>query len=356
MKSFLIKTSMLGLPLILLVMAVNYFGDAGRLFSSNYENKIVAILLSNRAATNIGNYNERLMQVKWIEKLPDTPEVVVLGSSKAMLINKEMLNGCRLINNSVAGATLSDIEDVWGHYLALKKFPRKIILEINPWLLNPDILERSQNKHSNKHKTANVAWAKGSSDTVLSLFSPSYFRYSLSTLFWKIKGKDDPVPTLRKYNTTSTRCADGSFTYSDEYRNGDEAVVRSRVEIYFKRGDISDVHNLSSFDAGKWDRLNRMLDQMQQHKIQVTLFLTPFYPKVYQLILDNFPAGLSTEHLLAQMAEGRKMMLIGSYDPRKCGLSEDCFYDAVHCNEKGIRLLLKDFNTGFVAANASAKR
>jgi hypothetical protein len=246
-----------------------------------------------------------------------------------------------LINNSISGATLTDIEAVYHLYLLTGKIPRRIIIGIDPWTLNDDAEQQHIAQKSGDHKIDNGKQTRLNKFTTL--FSLTYFQRSLPALLRKIRGHDQPVATTEKYNVSNTKNPDGSLTYNDAYRNSSETAVKSRVEIYLKRGDIADLKLLNSVSAGKWKQLLQLINDMQTRHIRVFLLLTPYHPSIYKTILNSYPSGLNAEHLIKQFADQKKIELIGSFDPAKCGLSNRDFYDAVHCNEHGLRLILNKF-------------
>lgn len=92
MKQFLIKTIFISILILGTLISVNYFGDAARLFSVGYEKRIADIILSGINVTNISNYDERLFQKELITSMEHSPDVVILGSSRTMLINKDYFN------------------------------------------------------------------------------------------------------------------------------------------------------------------------------------------------------------------------------------------------------------------------
>ena len=58
MKIFLKKILIISLTILTLLVAVNYFGDAAKIFDTEYEKKMVEIILSGDYVTNITNYDE----------------------------------------------------------------------------------------------------------------------------------------------------------------------------------------------------------------------------------------------------------------------------------------------------------
>jgi hypothetical protein len=342
MRAFLVKVFVVCLPMAIVLISVNYFGDTARIFSNRYEEKIVNILLSNRSVTNIDNYDERAFQQKWVKTISFTPEVVVIGSSKAMLIDSSMLGGHRTINSSVSGGGLATIENTYRLYLAAGNIPPNIIIGLDPWTMNDDNTQQRMAQKPGYRKTSNDDQTL--LDKFSTLFSLTYFQRSLPALVARIKGDNEPVPTQKRYNITNTKNPDGSVAYGHAYRHSSEAEVKARVDGYLKRGDIADIDLLNSVSLDKLTRLANLISDMQAHRIRVTILLTPYHPSVYRVVTNSFPGGLKTEPLMQRLALKKKVPLLGSFDPEKCGLSNRDFYDAVHCTEPALKMILSEFS------------
>ena len=126
MKRFLIRTSKIACPILIILVSVNYFGDAARIFDPEYEREMSEILMSGRFITNINNYDERVFQKEVINRMAKAPEVLVLGSSRTMLINSSYFPGQTFFNNSVTGASIEDLISLFQVYkekkISLQKY------------------------------------------------------------------------------------------------------------------------------------------------------------------------------------------------------------------------------------------
>ncbi len=96
MKKFIRKVVITSFPIVIILIGVNYFGDAAKLFDSEYEKMMAAIVLNGNYVTNITDYDERIFQKELINGMNNSPEVLVIGSSRTMLINSRFF----LINYS----------------------------------------------------------------------------------------------------------------------------------------------------------------------------------------------------------------------------------------------------------------
>lgn len=59
MKRFSISILSFLLPVILVIISVNYFGDAANIYQSEYEERISQALVDGNKVTGISNFNER---------------------------------------------------------------------------------------------------------------------------------------------------------------------------------------------------------------------------------------------------------------------------------------------------------
>lgn len=76
-----------------------------------------------------GNYDERLFQKLYVEKLQDrTHELIVVGSSRGMLLDSELLGVNDMCNNCVSGATIEDLCAIVALYYVNNTMPKRIVL------------------------------------------------------------------------------------------------------------------------------------------------------------------------------------------------------------------------------------
>ena len=136
MKKFILKLIMALAPILLFVISVNYFGDAAKLFSKDYEKKIADQIIEGKNVTNINNYNERLLNKYLINNSLFCPDILVIGSSRVMLLNSSDFKEQTFFNNGVSGASIQDLLAIYEMYEQKKCLPKKIIIGLDPWTLN----------------------------------------------------------------------------------------------------------------------------------------------------------------------------------------------------------------------------
>jgi hypothetical protein len=347
MKKLIIKLILVLAPIFLFVISVNYFGDAANLFSTGFEKKISDELIKGNNVTNVTNYNERLLQKYLINNTAFCPEVIVIGSSRAMLINSSDFEGHTFFNNGISGATIEDLLAIYQMYEQKKCLPKKIILGLDPWILNINngqtrwtTLKREYILQYNQ-LTNNNAIAKDThiDSKYFQLVSPSYFHGSFKKLFL-VSSK--LIVTNNKINNTFTKLVDGSITYDFRYRSADSAEVEKRAQDFLS-GEIYSLEKFDKLSPDNKNLLEKIIAHLRNHHIEVSFFLAPYHPKVYTFIekSERYSQVIESEKYYIDLALKYGIKVIGSFNPNKLNMNNSYFYDGMHCNEKGIEKILK---------------
>jgi hypothetical protein len=343
MKRFIYKIIFFALPILTVVFLVNYFGDAARLFDNNFEKQMVKILVNGQYITNINNYDERLFQKELISNKETKPNIVIIGSSRAMLINSDYFPNNKLVNNSVSGASLEDIVGIYQMYKENKKLPQKIIIGIDPWTFNQNnnqkrwmsianFYNRFQ-KHSNKEENSFFKYKE--------LFSFSYFQNSIKMVPSLLKGNIQPKATREKYNVSPTKLKDGSLVYGNSFRNASPNQIENKMNSYISGNSVYSLGDFNVISNSIWNEFEKLIADMKKNNIKVEFFLAPYAPIVYDKIKHHYPKVLETEVRINNFAKSSDIMLYGSFDPVKLGMDSNYFYDGMHCKESGIKTILK---------------
>lgn len=344
MKKFVVKILMLGLPVILGLIFINYFGDGAKLFDKDYEREIAEIISEGKNVTNIQNYDERLFQAHLIKNEESCPKIIVAGSSRTMLINSELVEDT-LRNNSVSGASIEDIVSIYQLYKDKGMFPDKIIIGVDPWTFNENSNQRRWQSIANSyyrfHKKKKVSdTINNELDKIKQLVSLTYFQSSFSKVPQVITGDDKPVATDDKYNTGNTRLTDGSLIYGEQTRDISDDKVEGLVQEFISN-EIYGLHGFNTISERIWNEFELLIKDMEDNGVEVTLFMAPYHPDAYYKVVKEYPLVVKAEQMVTKFAAEKNIKVIGSFNPDKAGLNGDHFYDAMHCSEEGVRLLLK---------------
>lgn len=345
MKKFIINITLLSLPLFFLLVATNYYSDAARLFDNEYEKKMAQIITSGQNATNVENYDERLFQKELISDSSWQPNLVIIGSSRTMLLTSGLVKDSTLSNNSVSGASLRDLIAVYQIYKDSNKLPEKIIIGIDPWLFNESrkderwkSLEEYYYKFINKkdHEQIEV-------NNYKELFSLSYFQSSLRRIPKSILGKNQVMASNRKYNYSATKLSDGSLAYGQKYRSASQKEIDNTID-YFITQDLYGLKDFIFISEQRWKKFGLLVFDMKKNNIEVEFFLAPYSPKTFNRIRNDYPLALEVEEKIRKFSEVNKIKIYGSFNPKKYDLDKTFFYDNMHAKETAIEIIMKNYN------------
>lgn len=350
MKKFILKISIFSILIFTFLVSVNYFGDSANLFKPSYEDKIAKIIFSNHNATNISNYDERLLQKALINKINDRPDISVLGSSRTFLIKSTFFKNKKLINNSVSGANIRDLIAIFQLYKFEKLLPKKIILGIDPWIFNENngkVYWKSLQKEYNTFSNGTEIRENIITDKNKQLFSFSYFQASLSNLpnvFLEEVDSTalslDPVASNEIYNLTSTKLVDGSLSYYEVYREASEKSVITKARNYIK-GKLYAIEEFEEISPEIFKEFDKFCSEILDNNIELEFFLAPYHPIVYEKIKNDYQIVLKVENRVLEYSKQNKIKVSGSYNPFIANFNSQDFYDGMHSKESTIEKIMK---------------
>lgn len=343
MKKLLYSTYLFLFPVLILVLTVNYIGDAGRLFSEGYEKKMTNILLSGHHVTNLTNYDERLFQKEIIFTGKMKSDIVVLGSSRAMQINSPMFPNQSFYNNSVSGAALQDLIAIYQIYKENRNLPTKIIIGIDPWNFKAD--EQGAGRwQSIAEYYYNFNDAEAKNNEVRSkyqeLYSLSYFQSSIKLIPKKLFFGSNPEPSNKQNNSLNTKLIDGSLVYNEAFRNASKTEIESKIKKYIS-GEMYQIENMKKIDTNKFKEFEKLIPDMKKNNVEVEFFLAPYAPVVYDVLQKKYDIVLTVEQAVRNFAALQQIKVYGSYNPSSFGFDNTYFYDGMHCKENAIQKILE---------------
>jgi hypothetical protein len=342
MKKFIYKTLLTSLPLLFLLIVVNYFGDAARLFDNDYEKSMAEIVSSGRYVTNFENYDEILFQKEVISKTNIKPELIVIGSSRTMLIRNELFRDTLFFNNSVSGASIEDLISIYQLYKINNKLPNKIIIGIDPWTFNENNNQmRWRSLSTYYHRFQNpTEQEKPSYFKYKELISVSYFQSSIKMIPRLFAGKLKLKSTFEKYNILGTKLNDGSLVYGERYRNATQIEINNKINSYLA-GSIYSIEHFDTISIKIFREFEQLIADMKSNRIQIEFFLAPYAPLVFDKIQEKYPMVLKSEEIINNYAISNNIKMYGSFNPYILGMDSTFFYDGMHCKENGVERIIK---------------
>ena len=136
-------------------------------------------------------------------------------------------------------------------------------------------------------------------------------------------------------------------TDTDDFIRADDGSIYYPNKIRYKSNDKVKVDAVAfakynPYSLGKYDNLNNIklfedfVRYLQLNKVDVTLFLPPYNPITYDLLLESnkYNIILTAEKYLINFAKLNDLDLKGSYNPHKYEFSNEDFFDGVHGRDR----------------------
>jgi len=335
---------------IFLMLFVNYFIDADNIYYQQYERKMARSILEGNNVTNIRSYNDRIFQKYLIENISESPEIIVLGSPRVMMINNCYFGNYTFFNHSLNGATIEDIVTLIMLYDKRDMLPTNIIIGIEPWMLNKN---NGQNRWKYLAQEYNDGLKKLNIETVSidtsylqkknnKLLSPSYFFASLKKEPKLQKGMST---TKRKFNTKTTKLRDGSIAYGKIYREASDGSIEKNANKFLTRKKYGFEGN-KDFYQKNMDDFDVLIDYLVSKNISITFFFTPYHPKAYEFFSKKrkYRNFTEVEKYFKAIAKGKNIQSVGSYNPIMLNMDSSYFFDGQHGNEKCFNDLVENVN------------
>ncbi|MFW5737140.1 MAG: hypothetical protein ACOCXB_07325 [Halanaerobium sp.] len=350
MKQFIKRGILFLIPLILLIVLTNYFVDPANLFSSEFEEELAEILINDQNAAGVYNYDERIFQKEYIQKMEEKNEVAVLGSSRSLQIREEMIEGDGFFNHGVSGAVLEDYIAITQIYKENDKLFDHVILDLNPWIFNKYNMEerwRSIEEYYysffDRDYTDDESFMESNfGRNYGQLFSATYFQASFETL---IKGQafKDIEETEAESLSEPVKLSDGSLVYQRSRKNISAEDAEIEAQNYIRNGVYS-LENYSELNQEDLEQFEQLIEFYQQEDIEITFYLAPYHPLVYDYLEDNerYHIIYQVEEYLREFAEKNDIKVVGDYSPYDLDLGPEDFHDGMHPRESVMEDIFSD--------------
>lgn len=357
MKKLLSKL-LLFLPFSVAVFATTWVVDPANIKNdASYEAGVASILLSGRNVANLVNYEERILQKRFVGGQKATPDVVVLGSSRSMGIASASFPGRTLRNNAVSGASLEDYLGIYDLYLRKNLKPRLVVLGLEPWLVNSNNGQKRWEGLEEEYfemmsRLGDVApggdtWARMKIKAHMvqkygEFLSPGYFNESLFNLVKKGRDGTRYWATDQVEGEVPIKAADGSYAYGVVMRQKSVEDVNIEARAFALANPIYSLGGFSRLDESRMRLLDGFVRYLENSGVKVVFFLPPYHPAAYGRIRLNPAYAMVpvSENWYRQLAQRHGIPVMGSFDPVPIGLSESDFYDGMHPKNQAVRGLI----------------
>jgi hypothetical protein len=339
------------------VTAFNYRVDAWYLFSRlNILEKVSDDLLAGKiieAWTWRFELDDRYLQKIIIAKMKEIPDIIVLGSSRSMMLREGHFGVKRrggYFNHSVSGANLKDYIAIVGCYARRGALPQTVIVEITPALFDRKSMAAYKWKSYAEDYYYGMSVIGNSTSPVIGEIMPVYhkittvgnlvsYTYAAANLQFLLSGEDRgyKIGTCT-YADAFLLMPDGSMYYPVYQRSGasfDEEKMREYVQVM--KGHV--------YDPSLERLFVTIIDYLQARGTKIVFFLPPYHPMVYREVVEqlNLKYVYRYERAIKAVAQSRNIPAVGSYDPNILHLSEKLFYDVVHTDDAYVGDLFKAY-------------
>lgn len=340
------------LPLIVLLLAVNIYGDAGNIFHSPVDVTAEALLAGYPAYVASGNLSERELRYRYICRMSGDVECLIMGASTVMCVTSEDVGEEKFVNLGNSNGRLEDILAYLGtmKLLAKDKHIRRIILGPSEYWFNKKMFDRDYDEKTRqvlKPYTDYMFDTINGKDTAdrkfypadfgggiyefNPLFSISYFQANVNYL------ADTDMLNLQRSGIVRDNKYEGYYYMPDgSWVYGKTVILQNENDVILIAGKhVLDTNLLDRYTEHIDPDLRRNFEKLVQyliaHEITVEIYLIPLAPALWdRLDTKKHPFFPELEEYLIRIAEKYSLRIIGSYNPYKVGITNADFYDARH--------------------------
>ena len=313
------------------------------------ERTIANALLAGHYVTDVVNFNDRAIEQLLAEGRTRAPDVLAIGSSRIQPLPASAFPGAVFVNAGVAGAGLDDVLAVYALYDTTTRRPRRVVLNLDPWTMDPDDDAPAWGRIASAHSAmrrrlgnAGPQWRAESAVRVSALrklASPEYFR--LAVFSFRKYGPSGIrfVVTDRAQNDEKTKSPDGTLVWSPNPPEKTEQLALDYVRR-MRRG-TAPYDGRHAAELPERERLpEQFIRYLREQRIQVDLLLVPFHPAVFREFARRPRNPLvDAAGRARELARRTGAGVVGDYDPSTVSATTSDFLDESHMRPEALARL-----------------
>ncbi len=337
MKKFLIN-SLLVTPLFIIIACINYSRDVYHIYRPDPQLKEVAEwMLSGSNVSYTRSYARVGLVNEFIQKSEEKSDWMMLGSSKSMMANKDIIGHVSFFNSSIKQARLTD-------YLAIvysldqeNLLPDTLILEFSPHLFN--IHQKAARHHENYDSYFAMAdildlpklspnrWNRFSMKTT-QLFSGRNF---LDALF-RNPGKNFQQTDQTSLPNHRIIQSDGSESGKEYYKS----QPKKRKKLILDK-EVDNQHLYNEMDPTLIKHFEGLVAFLQSKNVNLIFYIPPYHPETFNITINQNPVFEEFNRYYQALSTKMKVPVFGGLDPGPLRLTDNDFIDATHTGPSGFR-------------------
>lgn len=344
MKKLILRSLLLLLPIAMVLAGINYSIDPAYQFSEEFYQKAAELLTSNDIVL-IGDCDERKLIKSFIKK-KNKVDVLILGSSRSLIINKSLIGDSSVLNLSVSAADIEDLLAIYQLYESNLGIPKKILIGIDPWMLNINRksdgfipLAESFNEMADKLKIKKeLNHSRSKFNQVKTLFSPDYFQLSLLSIYKNGFAKSMPEIAKSSSDSYDIKTTYGTLIYKSNWQNT-QNLIEIAAKRYISEKEIYGFNDYFEVSQTRLNILEHFFDYLTNKKVKIDVLLSPYHPIVWNYFESNsakYNVVKESEQRMRKICKKHHLNVIGSYSPEKFSLISTDFYDGMHPNLIGL--------------------
>ena len=346
----IVKILLLIIPMVAIIVCVNYNIDTSGLFQGKQDSRITASTLHDNIPVAYNpKEDEREILKRYIQQMPAPYETIVVGSSRAMQFTSSICgneDGKLFYNAGMSGGDFYDLVNTISWLADYEKMPSNIIISLDPWLLSDD--ESAKNLTSDKDSANEYLSRKFGFDKEYSpnevnyylnaLFSPDYFQGNIKSFFKSDKLTVGAIEGDIEDFAGEIKHPDGTVSYAENFINQPQNLV-DQDAIFRASWPFMMCTNYPDVSSSRLEEFTTIIKFLQESGVNINFVLTPFHPVLYNRIFSNLDkeGGVYfSENAFKDLAEEYNIPVFGSFSSEKCDFENTDFYDGVHIRREAI--------------------
>ena len=344
MKNLFLKSILLIVPILVLMAGTNYYIDPAHQFSEEYYRK-AANLLKHDNIVLAGNCDERKL-LNYFVKQKSKVELIILGSSRSLIIDQEHVNSNSILNLCSSGSDFEDLIATYYLYESTHGKPQKVLIGIDPWMFN---INRKSNRYlkfgdyydkmADKLNIPPTADQLEQESALETLFSLDYFQSSLLSLIEH--GVDGATTQIIKgaESEQKIKTSNGTLKYGKNWQTH-KNMIEIAAKRYIASGEIYGFSNFSEVSSERVQKFELFFNYLKDKGVSAEVFLSAYHPMVwdyFELNSEKYSPIFKSEQSIIVLCAKYDIPIIGSFSPKKTNLVSTDFYDGMHLNLTGLQ-------------------